>query len=98
MGGTGKGKEKEKEKNKITAAWEREGSRGGPGTQKRGDRAPRAPHSPLLSLTALPGDSAASDASLSCSPPFLFPNSRHLAVLHLRENAHALHLLRDEAP
>ena len=66
--------------------------------QKRGDRVPKARHSPLLSLTALLGDSAASDASLSCSPPFLFRNYGRLAVLHLRENVHVLHLLRDEAP
>ena len=92
-GGTGKGKQKEKEKKKkITAAWEREGSRGQLGTQKRGDRAPRARHSPQLSLSALPGDSAASDASLSCSPPFLFRNSGRLAVLYLRENTHVSQL------
>ena len=87
-----------KKKPKSTAVWEREGSRGEPGMQKRGDRAPRARHSPQLSLSALPRDSAASDASLSCSPPFLFRNSGRLAVLHLRENAHVLHLLGDEAP
>jgi len=45
---------------------------------KRGDRAPRARHSPQLSLLALPGDSAASDTSLSCSPPFLFCKLRSL--------------------
>jgi len=82
----------------ITAAWEREGSRGGPGTQKRSDRAPRARHSPQLSLSALPGDSAASGTSLSCAPPFLFRNSGRLAVLHLRENTHVSRLLADEAP
>ena len=101
-GGTGKGKEKEKEKKKtnktITAAWERGGSRGGPGTQKRGDRAPEARHSPQISLSALPGDSAASGASLSCAPPFLFRKSGRLAVLHLRKNAHVSRLSGHEAP
>ena len=66
--------------------------------QKRVNRASRARDSPQLSLSALPGDSAASDASLSFSPSFLFPKSGDLAVLHPRENVHVSQLLRDKAP
>jgi len=66
--------------------------------QKRGNRAPRARDSPQLALSALPGDTAASDASLSFSPSFLFPKSGDLAVLHPRENVHVSQFLQDEAP
>jgi len=71
---------------------------GGLGMQKRGDKTLRARDSPQLSLSALPGDTATSDASLSFSPSFLFHKSGDLAVLHPRENMHIFQLLRDEAP
>jgi len=66
--------------------------------QKRGDRTPRAWDSPQLSLSALPGDTAASDASLSFSPSFLFRKSGDLAVLHPREKRACLAALTRQAP
>jgi len=94
--GVGGGREKKKNKNHSSVG--KRGIQGKAWMQKRGDGAPRARHSPQLSLSALPGDSAASDASLSCSPPLLFRTSGRLAVPHLRENVHVSQLLRDEAP
>lgn len=63
--------------------------------QKRDNRAPTARDSLQLPLLALPGEFASSDASFSL--PFLFYNSSHLAVLHLREYAGVLQLLEDKA-
>ena len=67
---------------------------GGTRMQKRGGRALRARDSPQLSLLALLGEFASSDASFSFSPPLLFCNSGRLAVLHLREY---VGVLQDEA-
>jgi len=77
----------EQKKKIIVAMWEREQARGGTQMQKRGDRAPRAQDSPQLSISVLPGDFNASDASLSLSLPFFFRNSNRMALLHLKKNA-----------
>jgi len=75
-----------RKKQPHTALQQREGAMGALGMQNRGNRALRAWDSPQCSLSALLGDSATSDASLSSSPPLLFCKSGRLAVLHLREN------------
>jgi len=78
-----------------TAAWERDGAKGGPRMQKRGDRAsPRAQDSPQLLLSLLPGDCHFRRLSLH----FLLHNSSRLAFLHLRKTTHFSQLSHDEVP
>ena len=107
--GTGSGSRTQEQKGEVQGRKKKKnhssmGKRGGQGRGRKGPGCrtgvtwPQAWDSLQLLLSALLGDSATSDASLSFSPPFLFRDFGRLAVLHLRENVRVSQLLQNEAP